>query len=90
MDVEALRRLALELLRRQPAVFADLLNGELPTIQGHDEPYPQSGGPEPPPSESPAWCFCGRCALMPTQDENKCCSRRVMPCVTTDPLPACA
>ena len=30
MDVEALRRLALELLRRQPAAFADLVNDELP------------------------------------------------------------
>ncbi|CAB3987772.1 Hypothetical predicted protein [Paramuricea clavata] len=35
LDVEVLRRLAAELLRKQPAVFADLVNGELP-----DEPQP--------------------------------------------------
>ena len=27
MDTEALRRLALELLRRQPAAFADIVSG---------------------------------------------------------------
>ena len=30
MNINNLRRLALELLRRQPAAFADLVNGELP------------------------------------------------------------
>ena len=29
LELDALRRLALELFRRQPAVFADLVNGEM-------------------------------------------------------------
>ena len=29
MEIDALRRLAMELLRRQPAAFADVVNGEL-------------------------------------------------------------
>lgn len=83
MGLEALRRLALELLRRQPATFADLVSGELPVEPGHS---PDPDRPVPPPDESPDWCFCGSCAPMPSQDENKCCSRRVMPCITNNPL----
>ena len=37
LDVELLRRLAAELLRRQPAVFADLVNGELPALQNNQQ-----------------------------------------------------
>lgn len=80
MDLDALRRLALELLRRQPATFADLVDGELPQLPMEDPHDPQ------PPSEGPEWCFCGHCAQMPTQDENKCCAKRRMPCVTINPL----
>ena len=88
LDVEALRRLALELLRRQPAAFVDLVNGELP-VQGELPSQEQEDEPEdrdPPPEGIPEWCFCGHCAPMPTQEENKCCSRLVMPCLTTNPL----
>ena len=100
--MEALRRLALELLRRQPAAFVDLVNGELP-VHGQLPSQEQDDEPEdrdprqkietphqtietPPPEGIPEWCFCGHCAPMPTQEENKCCSRRAMPCLTTNPL----
>ena len=46
LDVDVLRRLAAELLRRQPAVFADLVNGELP-----DEPQPGVVHPKPDPDQ---------------------------------------
>ena len=35
LELDALRRLALELLRRQPAVFADLVNGEMVQHKQH-------------------------------------------------------
>lgn len=79
LNVETLQRLAFELLRRQPAAFADLVNGAF--LQG--EPPPD---PDRPNHGSPDQCFCGNCAPMPTQEENKCCCRRVMPCITTNPL----
>ena len=61
-DVNALRRLAIELLRRQPAVFADLVNGEFPMNEhaldapqlsedapqhGEDAPQPDQDAPQP-------------------------------------------
>lgn len=70
MDIQALRQFALELLRRQPAAFADVVNGEL---AGGDQP--QQPDPEPG-NDPPEWCNCGHCIAMPTQDENKCCSTR--------------
>ena len=79
MDVEALRRLALELPLRQPAAFAYLVNdelpaqGQLPLQERQDEDEPDDR--DPPPEGIPEWCFCGRCAPMPTQEENKCCAR---------------
>ncbi|CAB4019000.1 Hypothetical predicted protein [Paramuricea clavata] len=68
MDIQALRQFALELLRRQPAAFADMVNGEL---AGGDQP--QQPDPEPG-NDPPEWCNCGHCIAMPTQDENKCCT----------------
>ena len=50
LDVELLRRLAAELLRRQPAVFADLVNGELPALQNDQ----QLGEPSQPDQQQPA------------------------------------
>ena len=52
LDVEALRRLALELLQRQPAIFVDLVNGALP-VQGElpsqeQEDEPEDRDPPPP------------------------------------------
>ena len=44
LDVNALRRLAIELLRRQPAVFADLVNGEFP-VNEHALDAPQPDAP---------------------------------------------
>ena len=44
LGIEALRRLARELLRRQPAVFADIVNGEI--VVGAQQPPPN---PDPPP-----------------------------------------
>jgi hypothetical protein len=41
---------------------------------------------QPPEEGNPEWCFCGNCEQMPTQDENKCCAKRIMPCVTANPL----
>ena len=64
LDVNAVRRLAIELLRRQPAVFADVVNGEFPVSDRvedalqpgedapqHDEDAPQPGEDAPQPGE---------------------------------------
>ena len=84
-------------MRRQPALFADLINGELPNInENPPEPENQEASdnpevphdPEQPGSNqnSPDWCKCGLCVPMPTQAENKCCTPSVRPCITTIPL----
>lgn len=75
MDVGNLRRLALELLRRQPAAFADLVNGEL---AGGNQPDPSQD----PNDNSPEWCNCGHCVVMPTQEENRCCTTIPRPCIS--------
>ena len=42
--------------------------------------------PDPPPgNNAPDWCKCRNC-VMSTQEENKCCSRTVRPCISTTPL----
>ena len=79
MDTEGLRRLALELLRRQPAAFADIVSGEI--VAGDGQPPP-----DPPQEDLPDWCHRGHCANMPTQEENKCCARVPRQCITTTPL----
>ncbi|XP_028395416.1 uncharacterized protein LOC114519475 [Dendronephthya gigantea] len=76
MNIDNLRRLALELLRRQPAAFADIVNGEL--VSGNE---PQPPNPEPD-NDAPDWCKCGCCIIMPTQEENKCCTRSRRPCIS--------
>ena len=80
LGIEALRRLARELLRRQPAVFADIVNGEI--VVGAEQPPPNPD----PPQNVPDWCKCGHCVAMPTQEENKCCTRTERPCISTTPL----
>ena len=79
-NIDALRRLALELLRRQPAAFQDLVSGELAVEEA--EPGDQAR----PPPEAPEWCHCLCCRPMNTQKENKCCARRPRECITTNPL----
>ena len=79
MDLNALRAFALELLRPQPAAFADLVNGELPGASLEPDP-------EKPDPENPEWCKCGCCVAMPTQLENKCCTQTRRPCITLTPL----
>lgn len=64
MEIGALRRFALELLRRQPATFADVVNGEL--AGSADQPHPPSPDPD---NDTPEWCNCGHCIVMPTQEE---------------------
>ena len=91
MEVDILRRLAFELLCRQPAVFADLVNGEMVQHIQHsqvDEVEEQNEPPQeaPPNERMPDWCKCGLCQDMPTQLENKCCCSRKMPCISTTPL----
>jgi hypothetical protein len=80
LDVERLQAIALELLLRQPAAFNDLVNGQIAPGDGQPDP------PDPPPDGVPDWCKCGHCVAMPTQEENKCCSRAVRPCITTSRL----
>ena len=54
LGVHLLRTLAAELLRRQPAVFADLVNGELPDIQNDQQlGEPPQPDPDQQPSEAP-------------------------------------
>ena len=72
-----LRRFALELLRWQLAVFADLANGKIP---GGDGLHPPN--PPPPDKNVPEWYYCGHCTTMPTQEENKCCTRTARPCIS--------
>ena len=96
-----LRALAVELLRRQPAVYADIANGELPVgvpvreperepLPGPEDNNPELGDHEPDPGppieEIPDWCKCQNCRPMPTAEENKCCARTIRPCITTNPL----
>lgn len=78
MDLNNLKQLALELLRRQPAIFADLVSGELPGAGNNQQPDPNDD----PADESPEWCMCGQCSLMPTQEENKCCTKVRRPCIS--------
>ena len=43
--------------------------------------------PDPPPgNNAPDQCKCRNCVVMPTQEENKCCTRTVGPCISTAPL----
>ena len=53
LDAEVIRRLAAELLRRQPAVFADLVNGELPDEPQPGVEHPQPDPYQPQPAEAP-------------------------------------
>ena len=79
LKIDALRRRAVELLRRQPAAFADIVQGEI--MAGDGQP------PDPPlPNDVPDWCKCGHCIAMPTQAEHKCCTTAVRPCITTNAL----
>ena len=93
--------LAVELLRRQPAIYADIANGELPVgipvreperepLPGPEHNTPELGDnepdPGPPNEEIPDWCKCQNCRPVPTAEENKCCKRTVRPCITTNPL----
>ena len=80
LGIEPLRRLAIELLRRQPAAFADIVNGEIVAGDGQPNPDP------PPGNNTPDWCKCRNCVVMPTQEGNKCCTRIVRPCISTTPL----
>ena len=84
MDRDALQRLAIELLRRQPAALIDLVNGQIPmgnvAVGEPNAPMPE------PDDEIPNWCHCGECRTMPTQEENKCCTRSRMPCITSNAL----
>ena len=52
LDDAAVRRLALELLWRQPATFADFVDGEFanPGEQDPEQPNPLS-------QDNPYWCF---------------------------------
>ena len=51
LDSDMLRRLAAELLRRQPAVFADLINGEMAVYQELEilQPDLEAAAPHPDP-----------------------------------------
>ena len=54
LQPDILRQLALELLRRQPAVFADMVNGQIGAmVVAPPEPRHE---PPPPENESPNWC----------------------------------
>ena len=75
MDINTLQRLAIELLRRQPAAYANVVNGELVFGNGF-QPEPEPG------NNLPEWCNCGHCANMPTQEENKCCAQVRRPCIS--------
>ena len=79
LSLGSLQMLAMELLRRQPALFADLVNGDLTNVD-------VNGDPPPPAIDQPDWCKYGLCKQMPTQPENKCCTRSRRPCITTTPL----
>ena len=80
VDIDRPRRLAIELLHRQPATFADLVNGEIIGEGNMPEPVAQAN------EDVPEWCYCGFCMPMPTQEENKCCSTTKRPCLSRKAL----
>ena len=75
MDLGTLRTFAIELLRRQPAAYADVVSGEL--VHGNGFPPDPARGDNP-----PEWCNCGHCVTIPTQKENKCCAPVRRPCIS--------
>ena len=78
LNIDVLQQLALELLRRQPAVF-----GEMPVGNQNEVAHPVVAEDVPGVDTSPDWCMCGLCRAMHTQVENKCCCRTKMACITT-------
>lgn len=65
-----LEDITVELFRRQPDAYTDLTVG----IDGNTR---VTSAPQTPP-----WCKCQLCTPMPTEVENKCCSRGVAVCVS--------
>lgn len=41
MNIDDLRRFALQLLRRQPAAYTDVVNGQLAGSDEHQQPNPE-------------------------------------------------
>ena len=74
MSRERLEEVAAELLRRQPEAYIDLTVPE--EMEGEHE------DPVDPVSAALSWCKCGMCTDMPTDVENKCCTRREGECIT--------
>ena len=83
------------MLSRQPASFSDLVNGELVVgfenlqVSANPPPDPDPENPDQGPGAAqviPDWCHCQNCRLMPTQPENKCCTKRRIDCITTNAL----
>ena len=71
-----MRRFVLVLLRRQlaSAAFADVVKGEL--VGGNGLQLPE-------PDEKAADRYkCGCCLIMPTEEENKCCTPARCPCIS--------
>ena len=67
------------------ALEAAAVRGENPeVVQGGEEGELAGGNQRPEqsqgPDDSPDWCKCGFCIVMPTQEENKCCRNVVHPC----------
>ena len=52
----------------------------------HGQPQPDPGASPPTADDTPDWCNCGLCHVMPTQEENKCCCRTKMPCMSRTAL----
>lgn len=84
MDTSDLRKLVLELAKKQPSLVFNLVGevGEHPV----EPPVGPDGQPDrDPPEGTPVGCVCNNCRAMPTLLETKCCGLAPDKCISRRP-----
>ena len=76
LSVNQCHKLIIEAYARAGGIESARAIIEMPDDEPSDEPKQSN-------NSTPSWCICGKCRLMPSPDENKCCRQR--PCVTQQP-----